>query len=89
MSREERDDLEAFLAVMDLNVNFSLEPISNSEESVVIDLQPRHNSFSDTAAGSSYMFEVSCEIYTMAAIMVAVEAIVNVYILQSLGNKQY
>ena len=72
MSREERDDLEAFLAVMDLNVNFSLEPISNSEESVVIDLQPRHNSFSDTAAGSSYMFEVSCEIYTMAAIMVAV-----------------
>ena len=48
MSREERDDLEAFLAVLDINVNFSLEPISNSEESVVIDLQPRQNSFSDT-----------------------------------------
>ena len=63
MSREERDDLEAFLAVLDMNVNFSLEPISNSEESVVIDLQPRPNSFSDTDAGSSHMFEVSCEIY--------------------------
>ena len=72
MSREERDDLEDFLEVLDMNVNFSLEPISNSEESVVIDLQPRHNSFSDTAARSSYMFKVSCEIYTMAAIMVAV-----------------
>ena len=65
MSREERDDLEAFLAVLDINVNFSLEPISNSEESVVIDLQPRQNSFSNTDAGSSHMFKVSCEIYTI------------------------
>ena len=62
MSREEWDDLEAFLAVLDINVNFSLEPISNSEESVVIDLQPRQNSFSDTDAGSSHMYKVSCEI---------------------------
>ena len=73
MSREERDDLEAFLAVLDINVNFSLEPISNSEESVVIDLQPRQNSFSDTDAGSCHMYKVSCEICTC--------------ILQSLGNK--
>ena len=65
MSREERDDLEAFLAVLDINVNFSLEPISNSEESVVIDLQPRQNSFSDTDAGSSHMNKVSCEICTL------------------------
>ena len=54
-------------------MNFSLEPISNSEESVVIDLQPRQNSFSDTDAGSSHMHKVSCEICTC--------------ILQSLGNK--
>ena len=45
-------------------MNFSLEPISNSEESVVIDLQPRQNSFSDTDAGSSHMYKVSCEICT-------------------------
>ena len=43
-------------------MNFSLESISNSEESVVIDLQPRQNSFSDTDAGSSHMYKVSCEI---------------------------
>ena len=63
MSEEERDDLEAFPTVFDMNVNFSLEPISNSEESFVIDLQPRQNSFTDTDAGSSHMYKVSCEIY--------------------------
>ena len=63
MSEEERDDLEAFPTVLDMNVNFSLEPISNSEESFVIDLQPRQNSFTDTDAGSSHMYKVSCEIY--------------------------